>query len=138
MQSWILREPALCLGIPVYAFAAVLFPLHLGWSGASLVLLAVYVAIAGGLFTIADVLTHRGFYRRWHEIVAQGVLSLMTIAAPAVLAFAVGQAFDHSEERLEDELCVMGGYAGGSDSAAAEADDSLDVTPDCVSERKAG
>jgi hypothetical protein len=28
----------------------------------------------------------------------------------------------------------MGGYARGSDSAEAEADDSLDVTPDCVGE----
>jgi hypothetical protein len=132
VQSWMLREPALCLGIPVYAFAALLFPLHLGWSGASLLVLAGYLVIAGTLFTLADVLTHRGFYRRWQEIVAQSVLSLLTIALPALLAFVVGQAFDRSEERFEDELCVMSGYAHGSDSAAAEADDSLDVTPDCV------
>jgi hypothetical protein len=127
-----LREPALCLGIPVYAFAALLFPLHLGWSGASLLVMAGYLVVAGGLFTLADVLTHRGFYRRWQEIVAQALLSLLTVAVPALLAFAVGQAFDRSEENLEDELCAISGYAGGSDSAAAEADDSLDVTPDCV------
>jgi membrane-bound ClpP family serine protease len=137
VQSWILREPALCLGIPVYAFAAVLFPLHLGWSGASIVLLAAYVAIAGGLFTLADVLTHPGFYRRWPEIVTQGVLSLMTIAVPALLAFAIGQVFDHSEEKLEDELCQMSGYVRGLDTAAAEADDSFDVTPDCVGQAPA-
>lgn len=134
MQSWILREPALCLGIPVYAFAALLFPLHLGWSGASLLVLAGYVAIAGSLFTLADVLTHRGFYRRWQEIVAQAVLSLLTIALPALLAFAFGQAFDRSEEGLEDELCAISGYSRGSDSAESEADDTLDVTPDCVGE----
>jgi hypothetical protein len=132
VQSWILREPALCLGIPVYAFAALLFPLHLGWTGASVLMLGGYLVVAGGLFTLADVLTHRGFYRRWQEIAVQSVLSLMTIALPALLAFAVGQAFDRSEEGLEDELCLMNGYASGSDSAEAEADDSLDVTPDCV------
>lgn len=134
MQGWIFREPALCLGIPVYLFAALVFPLHLGWSGASYLALAGYLGVTGALFTAADVLTHRGFYRRWQEIVAQAVLSLLTIALPALLAFAVGQAFDRSEEGLEDELCAMSGYASGSDSAEAEADDAIDVTPDCVGE----
>ena len=33
---------------------------------------------------------------------------------------------------MEDELCAMSGYAGGSDAFDEEADDSVDPTPDCV------
>ena len=132
MQGWIFREPALCLGIPVYLFAALLFPLHLGWSGASFLALAGYLAIAGALFTGADVLTQRGFYRRWQEVCAQSVLTLLTLSLPAVLVFSIGQMFDRSEEGMEDELCAMSGYAGGSDAPEVEADDAIDVTPDCV------
>lgn len=138
MQRWIFREPALCLGIPVYLFAAFLFPLHLGWSGASFLALAGYIGLAGVLFTAADVLTQRGFYRRWQEVCAQTVLTLLTVAVPALLAFAVGQLFDHSEEQMEDELCAMSGYAGGSDTFAEEIDDSIDMTPDCVTGAESG
>lgn|SRR6478609_5261716 len=134
MQRWMFREPALCLGLPVYLCAGFLFPLNLGWNGASYLTLAGYLALAVALFTTADVFTQRGFYRRWPEICAQSVLTLLTISLPALLLFSVGQAFDRSEERMEDELCAMSGYAGGSDAAAEEADDSVDPTPDCVGE----
>ena len=132
MQSWIFREPALCLGIPVYLFASLVFPLHLGWSGASYLALAGYLGVTGVLFTGADVLTQRGFYRRWQEVCAQAVLTLLTISLPAVLLFSIGQMFDRSEEDMEDELCTMNGYAGGSDVAEEEVDDAIDMTPDCV------
>lgn len=132
MQSWIFREPALCLGFPVYLFAAFLFPLHLGWSGASYLALVGYLGVAGVLFTTADVLMQRGFYREWQEVCAQTVLTLLTISLPAVLFFSLGQVFDRSEEQMEDELCAMSGYAGGSDAAEVEADDAIDMTPDCV------
>jgi hypothetical protein len=132
MQSWIFREPALCLGFPVYLFAAFLFPLHLGWSGASYLALAGYLGVAGALFIAADVVMQRGFYRRWQEVCAQTVLSLLTMSLPAMLAFAIGQEFDQSEEAMEDELCAMSGYAGGSDAPEMEADDAIDMTPDCV------
>jgi hypothetical protein len=132
------REPALCLGFPVYICAGFLFPLHLGWSGASYVTLAGYLALACVLFTAADVMTQRGFYRRWPEICAQSILTLLTISLPAVLVFSIGQTFDRSEERMEDELCAMSGYAGGSDSLAEEADDSVDPTPDCVAGAESG
>jgi len=132
MQRWMFREPALCLGFPVYLCAGFLFPLHLGWGGASYLAFAGYLALAVALFTTADVLTQRGFYRRWREVFAQAVLTLLTISVPAVLVFVIGQAFDRSEERMEDELCAMSGYAGGSDAIVEEADDSVDPTPDCV------
>ena len=132
MQRWMFREPALCLGFPVYLCAGFLFPLHLGWSGTSYALLAAYLALACALFTAADVMTQRGFYRRWPEIGAQSLLSLATISLPAVLLFSIGQTFDRSEERMEDQLCAMSGYAGGSDALAEEADDSVDPTPDCA------
>ena len=77
-------------------------------------------------------MTQRGFYRRWPEVGAQCVLTLLTISLPALLLFSIGQAFDRSEELMEDELCTMSGYAGGSDGLVEEADDSVDPTPDCV------
>ena len=43
------------------------------------------------LFTAADVLAQRGFYRRWREICAQSLLTLLTIAVPALLLFTIGQ-----------------------------------------------
>lgn len=132
MQRWMFREPALCLGFPVYLCAGFLFPLHLGWSGASYLALLGYLALAGGLFTAADSMNQRGFYRRWQEVCAQAVLTLLTISLPAVLVFSIGQAFDRSEEGMEDELCTMSGYAGGSDLPVEELDDSVDPTPDCV------
>lgn len=134
MQRWMFREPALCLGAPVYLCAGFLFPLHLGWSGASYVMLAGYLALACTLFIAADVTTQRGFYRRWPEICAQAVLTLLTISLPALLLFSIGQTFDRSEEGMEDELCAMSGYPGGSDAPLEEADDSLDPTPDCAGE----
>ena len=134
MQRWMLREPALCLGFPVYLCAGFLFPLHLGWSGASYITLAGYLALACALFTAADMTMHRGFYRRWQDIGAQAVLTLLTISLPALLVFSIGQAFDRSEEGMEDELCEMSGYAGGSDTLVEEADDSVDPTPDCLGE----
>jgi len=132
MQRWIFREPALCLGLPVYLFAAFLFPLHLGWSGASYLELGGYLVVAVGLFATADVATQRRFYRRWQEVAAQSVLTLLTISLPAILVFSMGQVFDRSEEGMEDGLCELSGYAGGSDTVEAEADDAIDMTPDCV------
>jgi len=134
MQRWMLREPALCLGAPVYLCAGFLFPLHLGWSGASYAMLAGYLALAGALFTAADAITQRGFYRRWQEICAQSVLTVLTISLPALLLFSIGQVFDQSEEGMEDELCELSGYPGGSDALTAEVDDAVDPTPDCIGE----
>jgi predicted N-acetyltransferase YhbS len=88
------REPALCLGLPVYLCAGFLFPLHLGWSGASYLTLAGYLALACALFTAADVINQRGFYRRWQEVCAQSVLTLLTISLPA-LSFAALDAGDN-------------------------------------------
>jgi hypothetical protein len=93
-----------------------LFPLNLGWGGASYLALGGYLLVAGVLFTAADVMTQRGFYRHWHDVCAQSVLTLLTISLPAVLLFSIGQMFDRSEERMEDELCAMSGYPGGSDA----------------------
>lgn len=132
MQRWMFREPALCLGLPVFLCAGLLFPLHLGWSGTNYVTLAGYLAFACALFTAADVIMQRSLYRRWAEVVAQSVLTLLTLSLPAILLFSVGQALDRSEEGMEDELCTMSGYTGGSDTLEAEADDSVDPTPDCV------
>jgi len=132
MQRWMFREPALCLGLPVYLSAAFLFPLHLGWSGASYLALGGYLAVAAALFTGADVMTQRGPFPRWPAVCSQALLPLLTISLPAVLLFSLGQAFDQSEEVMEDELCEMSGYAGGSDAAEVEVDDAIDMTVDCA------
>jgi hypothetical protein len=66
-------------------------------------------------------------------LLALALVNVLTVVAvPALLVFSIGQAFDRSEEGMEDELCAMSGYAGGSDALAEEADDSVDPTPDCA------
>jgi hypothetical protein len=131
LQQWLLREPSLCFGLPVYLVAAIVLPLHLGWTGASLSFLAVYLVIAAGLFSLADAVLHRSLYPRLAALVTQAVMSLLALAVPAALAFAVGSVVGPVEEAFDEEACAAQG-AGEADTAAAEADDTFDVTPDCT------
>ena len=89
-QHWIMREPTLAFGLPVYAFAAILFPLHLGWIGTSWRDFAGYLVIAAILFSLVDALTQPASYPKWSSVIPQSLLSLMALAMPAVLAFALG------------------------------------------------
>jgi hypothetical protein len=131
LQHWLLREPSLCFGLPVYLFAAFLFPLHLGWVGTSPGSFVAYLVAAAILFSIADAIAQPAFYRRRGALVPQSFLSLLAIGVPAALAFAAGAALGPVDEAMDEEFCAAQGTAE-LDSVAAEADDTYDVTADCA------
>ena len=131
LQHWLFREPSLSFGLPVYVFAAFLFPLHLGWIGTSPLEFAGYVAFAAVLFSAADAYAQPAFYRRWQALLAQTLLSMLALAVPAALAFAIGSAIGPIDEALDEEACASQG-AAEIDTLDAEADDTFDVTPDCT------
>lgn len=131
LLHWLLREPSLSFGLPVYLFAALLVPLHLGWIGASLLELVGYLVVAAAIFTVADAVTHPGLYVKRRALVAQAFLSLLALAVPAALAFSAGLLAGPVDEELDEEACASQG-SGESDTLDAEADDTFDVTPDCI------
>src|SRR5690606_39179054 len=128
-QRWILREPALAFGLPVALLAALVFPLHLGWIGATWLAFAGYVVIASALLSVADAVLRRSDYPDLTFIIPQALLSLMALAIPAALAFQLGAMLGPVDERMDENLCASRG-AAEADNAAAEADDTFDVTPD--------
>jgi hypothetical protein len=130
-QRWILREPALAFGLPMYGLAGIVFPLHLGWTGATWLGFAAYLAIAAGLLSVADAFLRREDYPGWATVVPQAVLSLTALAIPAALAFEVGALLGPVDEQFDEQVCASQGE-GEADTAAAEADDTFDVTPDCI------
>lgn len=131
LHYWIFREPALAFGLPVFACAAILFPLHLGWTGAPLIALAGYLLIAAALFSAVDVLIQPTYYPQWLSVIPQAFLSVLALAVPAVLAFGIGAAFGPVDEALDEEVCASQG-ASEADTWEAESDDTFDVTPDCA------
>jgi hypothetical protein len=130
-QNWIIREPAIAFGFPVYLLAAVVVPLLLGWTGVTLVGLAVYVVAAAGAFSVTDAVIRPADYPNWASVIPQACLSLATLALPAMLAFSIGSIGGATEEALDEELCASLG-AAEADSAEADSNDAFDVTPDCV------
>lgn len=133
LQRWILREPCLAFGLPVYGFAAVLFPLHLGWTGASWLAFAGYLLIAAALFSTADAVTQPALYPSWLFVVPQSLLSLFALAIPASLAFAIGSNVGPVDEAWDGVVCASQG-AAEADTREAESDDTFDMTADCVVE----
>lgn len=131
LQHWLFREPSLCFGLPVYLFAALLFPLHLGWTGSSLGSFAGYLVAAAILFSIADAIAQPAFYAKWSALIPQSILSLLAIGVPAALAFAAGSAIGPVDEAADGQVCAAQGLAE-VDSPEAEADDTYDVTADCA------
>jgi len=131
LQHWLLREPSLSFGLPVYLFAAILVPLHLGWIGTSLLGFAGYLAAAAIIFSIADAVTSPDLYPKGRSLAAQSVLSLLALALPALLAFGAGSLAGPVDEEWDEEACASQGSAE-SDTADAEADDTFDLTPDCT------
>ncbi len=133
LQRWLFREPSLSFGVPVFVCAAVVFPLHLGWTGATPGELLIYLAIAAALFSLADALGQSDFYDRWHAVIMQSLLSLCALALPALLAFAIGSAAGPVDEAFDEGICASQG-AMEADDAIAESDDTFDVTADCIAE----
>lgn len=130
LQHWLLREPSLSFGLPVYVCAAIIFPLHLGWTGTPPLAFAGYLVAASILFSVGDAYRHWSLYEGWPALVPQSVLTLMALAVPAALAFSVGAIAGPVDESLDEEVCASRG-AAESDTTEAEADDTFDVTPDC-------
>jgi hypothetical protein len=128
---WIFREPAFALGLPVYLLAALVFPLHLGWTGATWPAFAAYAVIAAGLLSAANLLVRPVDHPGWTHALQQALLGLPALALPAALAFAIGTLAGPVDEAFDEEMCASHG-AAESDNAAVESDDTFDVTPDCV------
>jgi hypothetical protein len=131
LQHWLLREPSLSFGVPVYLFAGLLFPLHLGWIGASPFELVGYLAIAAILFSTADAIAQPALYRRWAALMPQALLSMLALAVPAALAFAIGSLAGPVDEATDEEACASQGLTE-VDTPDAESDDTFDVTADCA------
>lgn len=131
LQHWLFREPSLCFGLPVYLFAASVFPLHLGWTGTSLGSFVGYLIVTAILFSTIDAIAQPAFYAKWRALIPQSFLSLLALGGPAALAFAVGSAVGPIDEALDEEVCAARGTTE-LDSMEAEADDTYDVTADCA------
>jgi hypothetical protein len=130
-QHWIFREPALAFGLPVYVFAAIIFPLHLGWIGTSWLEFGGYLVIAAVLFAIVDALLQPSYYPKWLSVLPQAFFSLLALALPAALLFAIGSAVGGVDESFDEVVCASRG-ATEIDTVEAESDDSFDFTPDCT------
>jgi len=131
LQHWLVREPSLCFGVPVYLCAAILFPLHLGWIDSSVLSFAGYLVVAAVVFSLADAVAQPALYRPWLSLIPQSFLSLLALGVPAILAFTLGSLAGPVDEALDEEACAIQGSAE-LDSVAAESDDTFDVTPDCA------
>lgn len=133
LHSWIFREPSLSFGVPVFVCAAVIFPLHLGWTGTDPLLFLGYLLVAAALFSVADAMIQTDFYDRFESVIAQSLLCLCAIVVPASIAFGIGSLAGPVDEALDEEVCVSQG-AAEADTVGAEADDTFDVTPDCIAQ----
>ena len=131
LQHWILREPTVAFGLPVCALAALIFPLYLGWAGTPVLAFVGYLVVAAGLFSLADALLRPSDYSDWASVTSQAILSLLTLAVPATLMFGIGAIVGPVDEAMDEEVCASRGTAE-ADTPEAEADDALDLTPDCA------
>lgn len=127
--SW---QPDAALGIPVYGCAAVIFPLHLGWTGTPWVGFAVYLGLVVMLFAAVDAVARPRLNKL--PVVLQSLLLVLAIGMPAALAFAVGSFAGSLEETMDEKACMSVG-ATEDDSFAAESNDTFDLTPDCTRRR---
>lgn len=131
MNAGIFSRPSWSVGVAVWLCAALVFPLHLGWSGASAGLLLAYTVIAAGLLLVADALHDPDAYPSWRELRFQAAPFLLAVAVPAGVAFALGQVLAPAEEAFEDDICRLGGFSPTAESPLEELDDSMDLTADC-------
>ena len=130
-HRWLLREPSLCFGLPVYIFAAIVFPLHLGWIGSPLLSCLGYVVVAAILFSTVDAVFQPSFYPQWLAVIPQSILSLLALVVPAALAFSLGAALGPADEAIDELTCASQG-AAEVDTIEAYSDDMFDMTADCA------
>jgi hypothetical protein len=135
MSRAIHRTANWCLGAAVWLCAAFIFPLQLGWAGAPAAAVLAYVAIAGGLLLTADILQDPVSYRGSGAVRAQAWPFLLAVAAPAALAFALGQALAPLDQAIsEEQVCELAGLAPTVEGGMQELDDGFDLNADCAPE----
>ena len=133
MSRAIHRTANWCLGATVWGCAAFVFPWQLGWAGASATALLAYVAIAWALLLAADILHDPLSYRGPGAVRAQAGPFLLAVAAPAALAFALGQVLAPIDQAMDEEqVCELVGLAPTVEGAMQELDDGLDFSADCA------
>ena len=131
MTNRILRDPAFGLGLVVWVVAATLLPFQLGLTGATLLGLVAYLAVAGALLATADAVLNPAFYRDWSDVGLQSVFWMISLTLPAALLFALGTRSAPTTEGFEDDLCQLAGLAhleGHPEDALEEA---LEPTEEC-------
>jgi hypothetical protein len=138
MSRAIHRTANWCLGAGVWLCAAFVFPLQLGWAGASAAALLAYVAVAGALLLAADILQDPATYRGPGAVRAQVGPFLLAVAAPAALAFLLGQALAPIDQAMEEEqVCELVGLTPTVEGSMQELDDGLDFNADCAPDEAA-
>lgn len=138
MSRAIHRTANWCLGAGVWLCAAFVFPLQLGWAGASAAALAAYVAVAGVLLLGADILQDPVSYRSEGAVRAQAGPFLLAVAVPAVLAFALGQVLAPIDQAMEEEqVCELAGLTPTVEGSMQELDDGFDFNADCAPDEAA-
>ena len=131
MKDRILSEPAFALGAFVLLVAATVFPWQLGLAGTSAVGFIAYLAIAGGLLAIADVLLNSTFYRRWDDVALQGLFWTIGLSVPASVLFALGSSAAPATAEFADDLCVMAGLDNPADHAEDALEEALEPGEQC-------
>ena len=111
MTNRILRDPAFGLGLVVWVVAATLLPFQLGLTGATLLALVAYLAVAGALLATADAVLNPAFYRDWSDVGLQSVFWMISLSLPAGLLFALGAASAPANDTFGDDLCRMAGLS---------------------------
>jgi len=131
LRSFIPGEAAIGLGLVVWLVAATILPFHLGAGGAPWTSLLVYIGIAGGLFAAGDAALHLSFLRNLQDLPAQGLMRACAIAIPAAAMFALGSLVAPTAERMEDNVCRIGGLEP-LDAQTSGPDWDFDADADCV------
>ncbi len=109
-------DPASLLALPVWLCAAIVFPLQLGITGASLISLALYLAAAGTLLSLADAFHEPDGYGNWQVALFECLLRILGLAIPAALAFALGAIVAPDQPEFGLAECMDGGLPAASAS----------------------
>lgn len=83
-------DPGSYLAVQVWLCAALVFPLHLGIKGASVLSLLAYLGMAGALLTLAHAIQEPDIRGDWQVAVFEWISRVLSLAVPAALAFALG------------------------------------------------
>lgn len=131
MRSYIHGEVAISVGLMVWLVAATVFPFHMGAGGAPWWALGLYVVLAGGLFAAGDAALGLSYLRGLHDISGVGMMKAISLGLPAAAMFALGSLMAPAAERLEDDVCRLGGLTS-LDSAMPGPDWDFDADADCI------